>query len=212
MIEVNLHPAGSKARRRGRRVFSAPAWLKEGRDRWTMAVIAISALALLAVGWLWMSQRSERQQLEDLLAESVEDSTRLADLRALSDSLLAREEMIRERLGLVRSLDENRFVWPHLFDEMSRALPPYTWLTAVRETTPLPELSVQLDGLAANPLAITAFVRNLQASPYIAEVRIVGSQQQELDNVAAQAFKLVVLYTAPPDSIIRRQAVRLGRS
>lgn len=216
MIEVNLHPAGAKARRRGRRSLRLPAWASvragEGRDRWFIAAVVVPALALLFVAGLWLTQRWERSSLEARLAAAVEDSTRLADLRALSDSLLARQALIRERLDLVRGLDENRFVWPHLLDEFSRALPSYTWLTAVRETSPLPGLQVQVDGLAANPLAITAFVRSLQASPYVGEVRIVGSQQQLIEDVAAQAFKLVVSYAPPPDSLVRRVPVVLGGS
>lgn len=210
MIEVNLHPEGQKARRSRRTRLSAPTWLKGGfekRDPWLIAAIAIPCVVFIAVGWLWLSQRAEGSDQEVQLAEAVDDSTRLADLRALSDSLLAREAMIRERLEMVRNLDGDRFVWPHIMDEISRALPDYTWFTAVRETSPLPDLSLQVDGLAANPLAITAFVRRLQASPHVRDVRILGSQQQELEDVVAQAFKVVVYYESPPDSLVRRRSM-----
>jgi hypothetical protein len=70
----------------------------------------------------------------------------------------------------------------------------------VRVSTPLPDLTVQVDGIAANPLAITRFVRNLQGSEYVEQVRIMGSQQAEVDNVLAHAFKLVVTYADPPDT------------
>ncbi len=216
MIEVNLHPAGPKARRRRAAAPSLPAWTRPGRggggerDPWTVAAIAIPAVALLAIAGMWLSQRSREADLEASIAEAVADSTRLADLRALSDSLAARERTIRERLELVRGLDEGRYVWPHLLDEVSRALPEYTWLTAIRVSTPLPDLSVQVDGLAANPLAITRFVRNLQESPFVSGVTIVGSQQQLVDNVAAQAFKVLVRYTDPSDASVRTMAVAPG--
>lgn len=132
--------------------------------------------------------------MEVRLEDARDDSTRLADLRVLSDSLIDRERQIRQRLELVQGLDEGRFVWPHLLDEISRALPQYTWLTAIRVATPLPDLTVQVDGVAANPLAVTRFVRNLQASEFVRQVRIMGSQQAEVENVAAQAFKLLVSY------------------
>ncbi len=213
MIEVNLHPAGPKARKRRSAGISVPSWLRSSgarsgdRDPWTLVAVGIPALAALVVAGLWLSQRARASELEGQIAEAVADSARLADLRALSDSLIGREREIRSRLELVQDLDEGRFVWPHLLDEISDALPEYTWLTAVRVSTPLPDLSVQVDGLAANPLAITRFVRNLQGSPYVGEVRIVGSQQQLVENVAAQAFKLVVHYVDPPDSLVRRVPV-----
>ncbi|MCL7964723.1 MAG: PilN domain-containing protein [marine benthic group bacterium] len=203
MIEVNLHPTGGRPGKRRRSGLSAPAWMSrgrggpEGRDPWTLAAISAFVLAVLAIGGMWFAQRSNAAELEVRLEEAREDSTRLADLRVLSDSLIDRERQIRQRLELVRGLDEGRFVWPHLLDEISRALPEYTWLTAVRVETPLPELVVQLDGIAANPLAVTRFVRNLQSSDYLKQVRIMGSQQAEVENVAAQAFKLLVSYEDP---------------
>jgi Tfp pilus assembly protein PilN len=201
MIEVNLHPEGSKRRRRGRRRLpSVPGWLRgsaDGRDAWSTAAIVVPVIVFLIIGWLWLSQRSQRGDLEARLTEAVEDSTRLSDLRALSDSLIARESDIRQRLDLIQGLDDGRFVWPHLLDELSRALPSYTWLTSVRLNTPLPDLRVQVDGMAANPLAITAFVRRLQESLYVGDVRILGSQEQALEGFSAHSFKLIVEYAEP---------------
>lgn len=212
MIEINLHPSGGKgARVSGKKLsMRLPDSFRKspgagGRDVWTTIVVVVPALVLLAVGWMWFSTRSERAELDGKIAEAVEDSTRLADLRSLSDSLIQRDSRIQERLDLVQSLDGGRYVWSHLLDEISRSLPAYTWLTLVRREAALPDLRVQVDGLAANPLAITRFVRNLQDSPYVSEVRIMGSQQQLVDNVPAQAFQLMLTYEAPPDELIRSE-------
>lgn len=216
MIEVNLHPDGGKARRGGGKKFALPAALtrltgkRGGRgqgesDVWTKVAIVVPLLTLLVVGWLWFTQRSARSELDSRLVTAVEDSTRLADLRSLSDSLNRRDRTISERLELVKALDDGRFVWPHLLDEISRAMPSYTWLTEIRRTQPLPALEVQIDGLAANPLAITRFVRNLQESPYVGRVRIIGSQQEFVDNVAAQAFRITITYEAPPPDLTRSE-------
>lgn len=212
MIEINLHPSGGKGARTSRGLLSLrlPDSFRQGpgdggRDVWTTIAIVVPALVVLAVGWMWFSTRSERSELDAKIVEAVEDSTRLADLRSLSDSLIQRDSRIQERLHLVQSLDGGRYVWSHLLDEISRSLPAYTWLTLVRREAPLPDLRVQVDGLAANPLAITRFVRNLQDSPYVSEVRIMGSQQQFVDNVPAQAFQLMLTYGAPPDELIRSE-------
>jgi Tfp pilus assembly protein PilN len=219
VIEVNLHPDRGRARRgTGRRLpFSLPTSFpsfgggqRGGRDIWTTLAVALPVLVLLVVGWLWFSQRSERGELEARLEGAVEDSTRLSDLRSLSDSLTAREARIGRRLELVQSLDDGRFVWPHLLDEIGRAVPSYTWLTALRQNSAEPRLQVQVDGLAANPLAITEFVRNLQGSPYVGEVRILGSQQELVENVAAQAFKLMIVYDSPPPETARSEAAAEG--
>lgn len=220
MIEVNLHPERGGTRRGPRRrlPISLPTSFPKfgggggagGRDTWTILAIGLPVLAILVVGWLWFSQRSERSELEVRLEAAAEDSARLSDLRSLSDSLTARESRIARRLELVKSLDDGRFVWPHLLDEIGRAVPSYTWLTSLRQNAVEPQLQVQVDGLAANPLAITEFVRNLQDSPYVGEVRILGSQQELVENVAAQAFKLMIVYESPPPEVIRSEPAAEG--
>jgi len=212
MIEVNLHPEGTKRRRKGRRLPKAPAWFKaggsgsgraagDGKDPWLIGAVASAAIVFLVVGWLWMSHRSERGALDERVAEAVEDSTRLSDLRALSDSLMSREAQISERLELLRGLDGGRFVWPRLLDELSRALPNYAWLTSIRQANPLPDLEILVDGMAANPLAITAYVRRLQESPFVQQVRILGSQETNVDGFSAHSFKLTVRYAEPEERV-----------
>ncbi len=218
MIEVNLYPQGAKKRRRGagwRPSLKLPGFLAggaTGRDRWIVAAIIVPILAILVVGALFMTERSAGRALEADLEDATADSARLADLRALSDSLQRRNAENRERIALVRDLDENRFVWPHILDEIGDALPDYTWLTSIRTNNPLPNLKIQLEGLAANPLAITAFVRRLQTSPYFSDVQILGSQQQQIEQVEAQGFTLMLTYAAQPDSMTRRVPIVVGGS
>ncbi len=206
MIEVDLLPErqrarGARRRKSARSVAGGLKRLSRGKDPWTAAVLATVSIVPLLVLFLWLNQRSDRADLEERLASATADSARLADLRAVSDSLTQRQALVRERTALIEQLDRGRFVWPHLMDEISRAVPKLAWLTTLQQLTPQPDLTVQIQGLAANPLVITEFVRNLQASPYIAEVRILGSQLQELeDELAVHAFTLVASYDAPPGS------------
>lgn len=203
MIEVNLLPESQRAAAKKRKAKSVSPGrrlpsVSLGRDPWTTALIVGAVVVPLAVLGLWLTQRAEARGLEDRLAEATADSARLAELRAISDSLTDRQRMIRERVQLIERLDRNRFVWPHLMDEISRAVPQFAWLTSLQQSGSPPDVSVQIQGMAANPLTITEFVRNLQASSHIGDVRIVGSQQQEIeDGLAVQAFTLVASYEPP---------------
>jgi Tfp pilus assembly protein PilN len=203
MIEVNLVPEREKKSRRGRSGASkSPRQKKTGKDRevWSMALVIAGVAVSLGVGYLWWGQRSVSNDLQARLEVATADSARLADLRAVSDSLSQRRQLIRERIALVEQLDRNRFVWPHMLDEISRALPGLAWLTSLRQLTPLPSTTVQIQGLAANPLAITEYVRNLEASTFVSEVRILGSQKQTLeDDLIVQAFTLTARYASPMD-------------
>ena len=216
MIEVNLHPHGVKARRRAKLKlpsfgrggrgsgFGRGRGAREGgRDPWLMAAIGVPLLALLAVGAMWFTQRAEARGLEDQVQEAIGDSARLAGLRQLSDSLTLRDQIIQERVGHVAELDGGRFVWPHLLDEVGRALPDYTWITTIETLSPMPNLSLRVRGMAANPIAITAFIRNLSESLYVGDVQLAGSQQVELERFAVQSFELSLTYADPPDSVVR---------
>ena len=214
MIEVNLLPEGQRSRGKAKRASSGGGrkGLGEslkGRNPWgaalVIACVAVPGLGLTA----WWTQRNTESSLQSRLEIATADSARLAELRVVSDSLTARREQIRDRVALVEALDRNRFVWPHLLDEISRALPQVAWLSTLRQTSPLPSVGVQIQGVAANPLAITEFVRNLEASDYVTDVRILGSQKEVLNNgeLSVQAFTLSARFTEPAGATERSEPI-----
>ena len=97
----------------------------EGRDPWTLAAISAFVLAVLAIGGMWFAQRSNAAELEVRLEEAREDSTRLADLRVLSDSLIDRERQIRQRLELgdktVKTIKSSRRLFEILIGKINGA-------------------------------------------------------------------------------------------
>jgi Tfp pilus assembly protein PilN len=202
MIEVNLHPEGVKAKakrrrqQKGRPVRGRPS----ARSHWMTAMMAVLVGVPLLMAAFWFLNRSRDAGLQEQLEVAVADSARMSDLRALSDSLTERQQLIRDRVGIIRTLDEGRFVWPHVLDEVSEALPNFVWLTSLQEISPLPSLTIEIRGMAATALAVTEYVRRLEASPYLGFVRILGSQQQEAENaeIEVHAFTLLVDYTPPP--------------
>lgn len=223
MIEVNLHPTAEKKGRGGKGGFSGidfemPEFggfspVETFRSEPHRALFMIAVLVVpLAAGVLWFRTSSQAEELETRLEEAREDSVRLADLRELSDSLTERRREIRDRVDLVRSLDENRFVWPHLMDEVARALPQRAWLRGLKQQGEIPDLEVQIMGTAARPLVITEFVRNLERSPFVGDVQIVGSNRQTDGGVSTQSFVLQVTYSPPPESAVRRATVAGGGS
>jgi len=44
---------------------------------------------------------------------------------------------------IIQSIDGERYTWPHVLDELSRLLPPYTWLTSVTQTSPVQSISMR---------------------------------------------------------------------
>lgn len=214
MIEVDLRP--DRDRRRGRRRLSLPSperlpgWQEVRADPWHWLFVACAVLVPLLVAGAWYVQRSEVAGLEARLERVRADSARLAERASLGDSLAARRDAIAERIERVRSLDRDRYVWPHLMDEMSRALPGGAWLTSIETERPSPGLRVRVEGMARTPVEITDYVRALEASPFVGGVEIRGSRRVALDRGYAQSFRLLVAYRSPPAGARRTRPLVSG--
>lgn len=210
MIEVDLRPGRERERSGGGGLgdleLELPDWvsLEELKtDPWTAAVLIAGVVLVGGIAWTWVGQQNRAEELDRRLQSAVQDSARQAELRALSDSLIARRKSIRSRVRLVKDLDQNRYVWPHLLVEMSRALPDVAWVVSIQRTSPLPGLDLTVRGVAANPLAITSFVRNLRDQPHVGAATIQGSSRQQVQGVTAQSFTLRLSYRRPPEAQTR---------
>jgi Tfp pilus assembly protein PilN len=81
---------------------------------WLSFVFVGTARELSALTPQLEQSRSENKRFKAFLAEKRHQET-------VRDSLVA-------QIGTIRMVDGDRYVWPHLMDEVTRALPPYTWL------------------------------------------------------------------------------------
>ena len=140
MIEINLLPSGPQRRPTGRSLRSA-SLPRAGADPRVAALglAAVLVLGLAAFGfWRTGAQAAE---LGARLERERADSVRLARTIALMQTIQARRDTIEQKIAVIRAVDGRRYVWPHLLDEVSRAVPPFTWLTkvaAVEEAPPAP--------------------------------------------------------------------------
>jgi hypothetical protein len=60
-------------------------------------------------------------------------------------------DSILSQIRTIQQVDGDRYVWPHILDEVSRALPPFTWLVNVAfvPLTPKPTTFAAADSAAA---------------------------------------------------------------
>jgi Tfp pilus assembly protein PilN len=154
MIEVNLLPGGKKAVRAGASKFDvATAFGELGakvRDPWLVGAASSVVVAVAAVGILFTSQNARASELGDKLDRAVRDSTRYARVLEARRKLTAERDSVQRQLSIIRTIDDNRYNWAHILDEVSRALPAYTWLTTLEQTTKAP-LPPGADTLAGRP-------------------------------------------------------------
>jgi len=213
VIEINLLPgAQKKSRKGGRRPAAGPSLasrikLPESGDRITMFTAASVVLSVLLVGFLWWSSSSRQRDLEVAIEGAVRDSARYAALRAANEELLARQDTIAQKVQIIQDIDAGRFVWAHLLEEISRAVPAYTWLTAIRALPGSSPSSLQpvleIDGSAGNTLALTRFIQDLEASPFLRAVTLQTTTQAEDNGRKYYTFQLRASWEDPPADAIR---------
>ncbi len=191
MIQVNLRPGLRRKRGGGIRKFAVQAWARDAltKVKDPLLLIAVGAWGVILAFVLIMYTATVAQlaALEPRLEQVKDEHKRFSGLmqqkrkaEMIRDSLLAQIEVIR-------SVDGDRYVWPHVLDEVAKALPPYTWLVDVSvvkaaaaadtaDSAAVPAMQFQIVGRTVDIQAYTRFLRQLEASPWLVEVAPVSAQ------------------------------------
>jgi len=205
MIEVNLLP-GAKRRTRSKAAVSA-AGLRSLKlpefDRWLAFIIGAWVLGAAIFAWLFLGTRAEAAQLDEQIQTAVADSTRFAGVIAQTQTLRAQRDTIAQKLEVIQEIDEGRYLWPHVMEELARALPDYTWLTSVVQLEGGEAPVFQLEGRTGNNFALTRFMSSLEASPFIRGIRLLNTSRITEGEVNLHAFTLEARYESPPADLIR---------
>jgi Tfp pilus assembly protein PilN len=139
MIEINLLPGKRKQAKGGGASFNfagiGQSIISKVKDPYLIGASAVAILAVVIVGFMFLRQEARERSLLEKEQKAVQDSTRYAAVLREKARAEAQRDTVARQLNIIRSIDNNRFVWPHLLDEISRALPPYTWLTSVRQSS-----------------------------------------------------------------------------
>jgi Tfp pilus assembly protein PilN len=136
MIEINLLPgSGKKARSDG---FNLKAFVGQAgarvKDPFMIAAAVSIVAATTSIGYLHVSQTAKADELTERERRAVQDSTRYVAVLRERNRALAQRDSVRRQLDIIKSIDNDRFIWAHIMDEVSRALPPYTWLKSIQQS------------------------------------------------------------------------------
>lgn len=235
MIEINLLPGtGRKSRGRAGSSSVDVGAMFQGmsarvRDPYLLAAVGSVILAVLIVGAMFGWQQRRASDIAEREQRAVQDSVRYASALIERRGAQTKRDSVLRQINVIRSIDNNRFVWPHLLDEVSRALPPYTWLKSVQQTSPMAAPaasrdSASRDGDASVPVdtvkfritgntvdiqALTRYMRMLEASPFIQNVQLVSTTAALEDQKEVTQFQLTGEFQQPDSSAIRTVPVVL---
>jgi Tfp pilus assembly protein PilN len=210
MIEINLLPGSVKRSRRkvGVGLSAGPlANLKLPKmDRILAASIAMTTLAVVLIAYMQIhgSRTLKAVTLEEeaLVRDTASMSLQIAQNAALN----AKQDTIVQKLTVIQELDQGRFDWAHILDEIARAVPDYTWLTSITPTeTGVANPVFRIEGRMANSFALPLFMQQLEASPFIANVTLRGSGAVPDESKALYSFSLEAAYEEPPIDLIQTE-------
>jgi Tfp pilus assembly protein PilN len=211
VIEVNLLPGSGKARRsRRRRSLSLPTFRGLPGDRWVVGAAALVVLALGSIAWMSVAVAGEAEEYEVRIEAAARDSVRLADVIVRTEGLQARRDSIAQRVAVIQEIDGSRYVWPHIMDEVARALPDYTWLSRIQPLTTSGTILFRVEGRAGTYFALTSFMEAMEASPFIRGTTLVSSARGPLqasagDERTVYNFVLEAEYRDPPPELIQTE-------
>jgi Tfp pilus assembly protein PilN len=243
MIEINLLPGTRKTKRsRSAKVDFGAMFAGVSakiRDPWLVGAIASVAVAVLAVGGLWLYQNRRVASLTERETTAVQDSTRYAAVIAQRNAAMAQRDSVIRQVNVIKAIDETRFLWPHILEEVSRAKPPYIWFKSMNQTSPVSgitpaakgektKLAAAADSAAAaagvltwrlvgqtvDIQALTRFMKALEASPWIENVTLFKSDMVQVQGPSgakeATEFTLDMKLQKPDSTMIRRVPLRIA--
>src|SRR5260370_1669359 len=218
MIEVNLLPGKKKKAAGGGAGFKLAlpdfrGLLASIKNPWLLAASAAS-LIVVGGGLLWFITQSTRLRVAQNRRIEVQAEKRRFDAvvakrrqcERIRDSLVA-------EINVIRGIDADRYIWPHVLDQITKALPPYTWLTGISaagggnaapgtpgsqalgpgttDSTGRPQVRVWITGSTVDIQAFTTFLRQLAASPWLTDVMPATTP------TVIEADRPVTAFTAP---------------
>ena len=230
MISVNLRP-GTK---RGKSGPSFAASLERLKGLGSVVKDPVRLVAVLAwvgvagfLGLTFMRTGAQLGELEPRLVQARAEHRRFQDFLAQK----RKEELVRDsilsQIKTIQDVDGDRYIWPHILDEVARALPPFTWLvnlafvaptqlpslevdTASVDTLAPPPVQVQLTGRTVDIQGYTRFMRQLEDSPWLGNITAVSANTVVEMGRAVTAFVLNATYIKPP--VDRVQTVPVAES
>lgn len=162
---------------------------RELRRRQFMAMLGVAAavgVIVVLIGSAVMSQSlSYQQQRNRFLHQQIADIDKqikeIQDLEKVKASLLS-------RMKIIESLQQSRSATVHFFDEIVNTLPDGVYLTGIKQNGK----DVTIDGVAESNGRVSAYMKNLDASPWFQDPQLVVIKTGEANRQRNSQFTLRV--------------------
>jgi Tfp pilus assembly protein PilN len=147
MIEINLLPGDGKKKRRSKTAtptkfefnLKPPPWLAgitdKMTDKYMLGAVAAAGVSGALIVLMFISQTARATILEARETKATKDSAQFSVVLNAKAKAEATRDSLYQQIAIIKSIDDSRYLWSHLMYEISNALPQYTWLTAITQTS-----------------------------------------------------------------------------
>jgi Tfp pilus assembly protein PilN len=147
MIEINLLPGDGKKKRRASTATATkfefnlkpPPWLagltEKITNKYMLGAVIAAGLSAALIVLMLVSQTARAAMLEARETKAVKDSAQYSTVLNAKAKAEATRDSLYQQIAIIKSIDDSRYLWSHLMFEISNALPQYTWLTEITQTS-----------------------------------------------------------------------------
>ena len=175
-------------------------WREARRKRRQQQFLGVLAAAVgltvagVYLGHSYMQGLIDQQQARN---ERIEQEIALLDaqIREIQDLQETKRQLLA-RMRIIEELQQRRTEIVHLFDELVATLPDGVYLTALKQEGD----ALLLDGMAQSNARVSAYMKNLDASPWLRDPQLLVIEATGTDNTKASRFSLRVKQQAPENS------------
>jgi type IV pilus assembly protein PilN len=180
MIKINLLPSEERS---GKRKISLPT-VSGGAILWVSLGVFVYAGA---VAGIWVLQSRKITDYETKIQALKEESARLAPQLAKIRKLTAEREEVNKRLGIIASLDKDRYLHVRMMNDLAVQVPDNCWVEEVNETG---GSAVEIKGITFSNFIIADFMTSLESSGRFTDVVLKKAQEGDIDDVRVVKFEL----------------------
>lgn len=147
MIEINLLPGDAKKKKKSAKGtssgikfnFNIGQWFagisEKITDKYMLGAVGAVGVSAALIVLLFISQTARAAMLESRETKAVKDSAQYSAVLTAKARAEATRDSLYQQIAVIKSIDDSRYLWSHLMYEISNALPQYTWLTEVTQTS-----------------------------------------------------------------------------
>ena len=146
----------------------------------------LASAAVVLITYLGMDAAISHQQERNKILQT--------EITALDKQIKEIQELQRvkanllERMRVIEQLQQSRSATVHFFDEIINTLPDGVYLTGIKQSG----ADVTLDGIAESNGRISAYMKNLDASPWFKDPKLVVIRTSDKNHLRNSEFQLKV--------------------